>query len=285
MSETNVYSAETPVVSRLSAPSKLYGALQRLKLPFFLKEYARYPLILVTVTAAWWLLAHRMAAPELLPAPDEVVRTFVHLAKTGVMAFHVKMSLIRVLKGFCFGIALGFALGVVMGVSKTADKMIGPLFHAVRQVPLLGWMPLIILWCGIGETSRIVFIAIGALYPMVLNTFEGVRSISMEYLEVAKVFEFGWFKLLRKVILPAALPSILTGLRSSLSISWMLVVGAEIFSTSNGGLGDMIWSARELFRMDIVIVGLIVISSIGIGMNKSIELLEITCLRWKRTSH
>ncbi len=243
-------------------------------------------IVLLIIFAAWWLVgAYKLADPTILPPPSKILRTLLELAKEGDLVFHIKMSILRVIKGFLIGGTLGFVLGILMGLSKTAEKLVGPLFHAVRQVPLLGWMPLIVLWCGIGETSKVVFIAIGALYPMVLNTFEGVRGISREYLEVARVFEFKQLKLITTIILPAALPNILTGVRFSLTISWMLVVGAEIFSVSAGGLGDMIWSARDTFRMDIVIVGLIIITLIGITLSKSVKLLETYFLQWRKTSH
>lgn len=251
-----------------------------------IKDIFSKTVVLLIVFAVWWLIGtYKLVDPTILPSPAKVLNTFQDLAKEGDLGFHVKMSIQRVLKGFVIGGTLGFVLGILMGLSKTAEKVVGPLFHAVRQVPLLGWMPLIVLWCGIGETSKIVFISIGALYPMVLNTFEGVRGISREYLEVARVFEFKQLKLITTIILPAALPNILTGVRFSLTISWMLVVGAEIFSVSAGGLGDMIWSARDIFRMDIVIVGLIIITLIGITLSKSVKLLETYFLQWRKTSH
>lgn len=242
--------------------------------------------LLLLVLAAWWLAsANQLVATDILPAPAKILGTLVELAQEGNLGFHIKMSMLRVMKGFLLGGTLGFLLGIALGLSKAAEKLIGPLFHAVRQVPLLGWMPLIVLWCGIGETAKVVFIAIGALYPMVLNTFEGVRGISREYLEVARVFEFRQLKLITTIILPAVLPNILTGVRFSLTLAWMLVVGAEIFSVSAGGLGDMIWSARDTFRMDIVLVGLIIITLIGITLSKTVRLLENYFLQWRKTSH
>jgi sulfonate transport system permease protein len=251
-----------------------------------IKESFSKTAVVLMLFLAWWLAsAFTLVQADILPPPAKILRTSIELATTGNLGFHLKMSLSRVIRGFLFGGSIGFVLGILMGLSRTVEKLIGPLFHGVRQVPLLGWMPLIILWCGIGETSKVVFISIGALYPMALNTFEGVRSISREYLEVARVFEFKRFRLIRTIILPAALPSILTGIRFSLTIAWMLVVGAEIFSVSAGGLGDMIWSARDTFRMDIVIVGLIIITLIGIILNKSVELLGTHFQQWRRTSH
>jgi sulfonate transport system permease protein len=241
------------------------------------------PLIILI---AWWIISSwQIVSPHVLPGPERVIYSFILLLKSGDLIFNVRVSLIRVVEGFFLGSSIGFVLGTLMGLSRTAEKLLGHLFHAVRQVPLLGWIPLIILWCGIGEISKIVFIAFGSFYPAVLNTFEGIRGVSKQYVEVAKVFEYDKANLLRKVILPAALPSILTGLRLGLSISWMLVVGAEIFFVTAGGVGAMMWEARERFQMDIAIVGIIVIGMIGLMMNESVKLLEARFLRWRKTFH
>lgn len=232
----------------------------------------------------WWIISSwKIISSNILPGPEKVIRAFIFLLKSGDLIFNVQVSLIRVIKGFFLGGSIGFILGILMGLSKTIEKLAGPLFHAIRQVPLLGWIPLIIIWFGIGEVSKVVFISFGAFYPMLLNTFEGIRGVSKQYVEVAKVFEYDKVSLLKKIILPAALPSILTGLRLGLSISWMLVVGAEIFTVSNGGIGNMMWEARERFRMDIAIVGIIVIGIIGLVMNQLVGLLEARFLRWRKS--
>ncbi|MDD5465161.1 MAG: ABC transporter permease [Candidatus Omnitrophica bacterium] len=234
--------------------------------------------------AIWWAAAGwKLVSPAILPAPSQVVSTFIDLVKNGILIFNLKASLLRVISGFLIGASIGFVLGVLMGLSKIIEKLVAPSFHAIRQVPLLGWIPLIILWCGIGEISKIVFIALGAFYPVVLNTFQGIRSVKKEYIELSQVFEYSKIKLLRKVVFPAALPSILTGIRFSLSVSWLLVVGAEMFTAAAGGIGSMMTEGREQWRMDIVFVGIIVIGVIGFIMNNSIGLLERRFLRWRKT--
>lgn len=241
------------------------------------------PLIILII---WWAISYwKIISPNVLPAPGKVIDTFILLFGSGDLTFNIKMSFLRIIKGFFLGITVGFILGILMGISRTTEKLVGPLFHAIRQVPLLGWIPLIIIWGGMGEVSKVVFIAFGGFYPVVLNTFEGIRGVSKQYVEVAKVFEYGKVNLLRKVILPAALPSIFTGIRSGLSISWMLVVGAEIFTVTAGGIGAMMWEAREHFRMDIVIVGVIIIGIIGLIMNQLVGLLEARFLRWRMAFH
>lgn len=249
------------------------------------ERFNRVALLLLVIVAWFVANAFNLLPTDIIPTPAKLWATTLDLKENGNLLLHIGKSLTRVFVGFLFGGSLGFLLGVSMGLSRTVEKIFGPIFHAIRQVPLLGWMPLIVLWCGIGETSKIVFIAIGALYPMTLNTFEGIRSISKEYLEVAQVFEFRRLRLITTIILPAALPNIVTGIKFSLTVAWMLVVGAEIFSVSAGGLGDMIWAARELFRMDIVIVGLIIITLIGIVLSKTVGIFETHFLQWRKTTH
>jgi sulfonate transport system permease protein len=144
----------------------------------------------------------------------------------------------------------------------------------VRQVPIIGWLPMMIVWFGIGEPSKVIFIAAGAFFPAAFNTHRGVKGVAREYIEVAQAFECGKLRMLATVILPAALPSILTGLRFSLSTSWMLVVAAELVMLTAGGIGNMMAQGRELFQMDIVLVGMAVIGAVGFVMNHAIKLLE-----------
>lgn len=250
----------------------------------FIFERFRGIILPLAILVIWEVISRwGMVSSYILPSPWKVIAAFVELIKNGNLIFNIKLSLDRVIKGFLVGGSIGFILGILMGLSRTIEKLISPIFHAIRQVPLLGWIPLIILWFGIGEISKIVFIAIGAFYPMVINTFEGIRNVPKQYVEVARIFEYDKVKLLQKVILPASLPSILTGVRFSLSVSWMLVVGAEIFTVTAGGIGDMMWEAREQFRMDVVVVGIITIGIIGLIMDRLLGAFEIRFLHWRKT--
>jgi sulfonate transport system permease protein len=236
--------------------------------------------LLVIWQGASWL---QLFKNGLFPSPLLVSQTLLELLQQGTLSQELLRSCQREAAGFLLGVSGGFLLGTAMGLSRIVEKLIGPLYHAMRQVPLLGWIPLIILWFGIADTSKIVFISIGAFYPMVLNTFEGIRSVPHSYIEVARVFEYGRLGMLRRFILPAALPNIMTGVRMSLGFSWMLVVGAEIFTRTDGGIGDLMWSGREQFRMDIVIVGVITIGLVGFLINEGVRLLEVRLFRWRAT--
>lgn len=230
----------------------------------------------------WFLAAHLGWIDKVIfPPPEKVFKTAIELFKKGDLIGNVQISLFRVLTGFFLGTAAGLIFGAAIGFSRGIEKLFAPLFHAIRQVPLLGWIPLIILWCGIGEASKIVLIGMSAFYPVVLNTFEGIRSVKKEYIEVAQVFEFSRRRLLWDVILPSAMPQIFTGIRLSLGKSWMLVVGAEIFIVAKGGIGDMMWEARDRFHMDIVLVGLITVGLVGFAFNQIIALIESRFLIWR----
>ena len=238
------------------------------------------PLLLLLV---WQLAAEARIAPEsLLVPPKKVVDAAIELVKSDILIDNLLISLGRVAKGFLLGSSLGFIIGVFIGISQSADEFLSPILRTVRQVPLLGWMPLIILWFGIGELSKVIFISIGAFFPTMLNTYSGIRGVSKEYFEVGKVYQLSNLRLLFLIIIPSALPSIVTGVRLSMSLSWMMVVGAEMIS-ANSGIGQMMTAARDMFRTDIVMVGIIVIGLVGFIIDIVIKNVEAGIIRWQMT--
>ena len=242
---------------------------------------ARGVIVPLMILLLWQIISTRgWVSPLLLAPPGQVVAAFQELLKDGTLWSNLLVSLSRVVKGFLLGTSLGFAFGILFGISKQAEALLAPTFNAIRQVPLLGWMPMIILWFGIGESSKVVFIAIGAFFPTLLNTFIGIRGVAREYLEVGRVYQLSRFRLLCLVIIPAALPSIVSGIRLSISLSWLLVVGAELI-TANSGLGQMMTNAREMFRTDVVMVGIIVIGVIGLIIDTTIKQVETRLVQWQ----
>jgi len=229
----------------------------------------------VGALAAWWAFYHFDLATTLaFPPPAKTLQTLVELAKSGELAYNLKQSLIRVGEGFLSGAIPGLAVGMLLGLSAWARRLLSPSLNAFRQVPVVGWLPLMIVWFGIGEVSKVAFIAIGAFFPVVLSTSRGILAVPKEYVELGQVYGYGPLQQLLRVVLPAALPSILTGLRFSLSLSWMLVVASELMMLSAGGIGSMMAQGRELFQMDVVIVGMLVIGLAGFATNYSIRWLE-----------
>ena len=238
--------------------------------------------ILPVILFIIWDVSTRLnLVPDTLVAsPWQIGSIFIDGFRDGSLLFNLKITLGRVVAGFAVGTLAGFVVGCALGLSKTADRYVGPLFHALRQIPLFGWMPLLILWLGVGEAFKLVLIAIGAFYPMILNTYKGIKEVPPDLVEVARVFEYNKLKLVRKITLPSALPAIFTGMRLGLSLSWMSVVGAE-FIASNTGIGYMMAFARSLFQLDIVMMGLITVGVSGLVMDYILKSIETHCLSWR----
>lgn len=238
------------------------------------------PLLLLI---AWEIVTRKEIFSSLLLIPPQIVtQTFKELIANGELADHLLASLARVFAGFLIGSLAGILFGTALGLSKSMEEFVGPTFHAVRQVPLYAWFPMLILWFGIGEKSKVLFIAVAPFYIMALYTLEGIRGVPPEYLEVARVFEYGRRGMLRKFVLPSALPSIATGLRISLSFAWMAVIGAEILAASSG-IGYMMNWGRQIFQIDIVFVGIITVGIIGFLMDYLAGQVEAYFLRWRST--
>lgn len=232
-----------------------------------------------------WSLAVRyeFVSSLILPAPEQVGATLVELLRNGDIAMHLQISLGRVLQGFLVGSLAGLLLGIAMGLSATLEEYIAPLFKAISSVPLLGWLPLAILFVGIGEVLKLVIIAKACFVPLTLNTLDGIRNTPRAYLEVAKVLQFNQFTLLRKVVLPAALPAIFSGVSLALSNAWITLVAVELLASSEGIGFMMVWG-RQLFQMDVVLSAMIVIGVVGFGVNQCAKALETYFLRWRRSA-
>lgn len=235
----------------------------------------------VLLLAAWILVTrYELFSAQLLPPPGMLLDTWMEMQKSGELADNMKISIVRVLAGFLAGSAAGILLGGAMGLWRSVEQIFSPLFNSLRQIPIVGWLPFLILLLGIDELFKVVFIAAGTLIPVAVKTLEGVKAVPASYLEVVRVFEFGWFRVLYTVIVPSALPSIITGLRLGLSEAWMLVVGAELVAAS-AGIGNVMTVARRLFQTDVVLVGVIVIAVTGYLMDRVLGYLELRCTAWR----
>jgi len=238
-----------------------------------------FPLALL----ALWALAARYEwiAPQVLPAPQVVAHTFADLARSGELFDHLKISLIRVFAGFALGCAAGLTLGVAMGLSRVFKDYVYPLFRAVSQVPVLGWLPLLMLLLGIDETLKVVLIAKAALVPIAMNTYKGLENVPAQYVEVAQVFGLSRRQLLWKVVFPAALAPIWNGIRYGLTHAWLALVVVELLASSEG-LGFMIVYGRQLFQLDLVLAAVVVVGIVGYLMDKTLALIEARLLGWRR---
>ncbi|ABE36160.1 binding--dependent transport system inner membrane component family protein [Paraburkholderia xenovorans LB400] len=232
------------------------------------------PLALLLV---WWT-GYRAAwiSPQVLPSIGQVVHALGAGWQSGDLQRDAGVSLLRVLAGFVLGGTLGVPLGVAMGLSERIRDYVYPCFRIIAYVPLLGWLPLLVLVLGIGETLKIVLIAKAALVPITLNTYNGMRNVPAAYGELGAVFRFSRWQLIRHVVFPAAFPQIWSGVRYGLTQCWLLLVIVE-FLASDSGLGYMIISGQQLFQMDTVFAALLVIGVIGFLLDRGLRWLE-ACL-------
>jgi len=192
-------------------------------------------------------------------------------------------SLTRTSVGFLAGGGVGIALGAVLAISRIADRVISPIYTAIRQVPLLGWIPLISLWFGNGEPSKYFIIAFAAFNPTVLNTYEGLRNVDRRFTAVAQVFQATRWQVLRHITLPAAMPAIYIGLMHAIAFAWLSSIGGEFFFNPGPGLGNMMMNGQTNFRMDLVFLGVISVALTGYGMNQALAALSRLTLRWRPT--
>lgn len=191
----------------------------------------------------------------------------------------------RLVEGTLIGVSVGLFLGIGMGLSRVFDRVMGPSFHAVRQVAIFAWIPLLTAWFGNGNLCKMVFVAVAALKPVVMGTYEGIKSVSPQHLEVGRVLCFSRWKTLRRIVLPSAAPSIVTALQLSLIYSWFAAIGAEyVIGAMSGGIGSVVMAAQEHFRTDVVLLGVILISVVGIAMNKLLRAVPRLLFRWREAS-
>lgn len=224
---------------------------------------------------------HGWISSQTLPAPRIVLDTFLRLSVSGELKANIGVSMVRVLSGFAIGAGFGLVLGVAMGLSKAVKEYLYPTFKILAYVPLLGWLPLLIMVFGIGETLKFVLIAKASFIPITLNTYQGIRNVPAIYIEMGKVYRFTRLQLLRRIVFPAAFPSIWSGIRYGLTNSWLILVVVEMLASSEG-LGYMMASGQQLFQLDLVLVAVAVVGLIGFFLDKLLEYAERHLLRWRR---
>lgn len=227
-------------------------------------ERKRSNFISFLIVLGVWILVSRLGIfnPYVLPTPEKVLNSFFRMLQSGEMFVDITISLGRVLKGFSIAFILAFLLGTFRILLPKATRYYEYLLHFFRNVPPLSMIPLLILWCGIGETTKTVIIVLASFFPMYLSIVKGFTSCDKKLLEVGKVFGYTSFEKFRYIILPQASVDILVGMRIGMGYSWRAIIGAEMVAASTG-LGHMILFAQQMSRTDKVIVGIIVIGLVG----------------------
>lgn len=238
-------------------------------------------IVLAAVVAAWWatvVLTHSV----IFPTPWQVVTGTLELARDGTLWEHIGASLFRVGAGFGLAVLLAIPLGLWMGWVRGAFITLNPLFQILRPISPIAWIPIAILWFGVGNASPIYLIFIASVFPMIVQTTVGVHTIEKRYLRAAENFGVTRKKLFLQVVFPATLPQIITGMRIGLGVAWLVVVAAEMIALRSG-LGYMIIDSRNAGnRYDLVIAGMIIIGLIGLALDGIMRLLEgMKVVRWR----
>ncbi len=222
---------------------------------------------------AGWISGH------LLPAPSDVLQALLGLGAGDVLG-HVAASTLRVALGFVIGTALALAIGTLVGLSRTAEALLDPSFQALRAIPSLAWVPLLLLWLGIDEAPKITLIAIGAFFPVYMGALSGIRDVDRKLVELARLYGLGGATLARRVLLPAAAPAVLNGVRNGLSLAWMFMVAAELIAATRG-LGYLLTDGREMGRADLVFAAILLLAGLGKLSDSLMRRWEQHALAWR----
>jgi len=238
------------------------------------------PWLLPAFLLGLWLIgsARGWIAPQILPPPEQVYATLADLLTSGDLWHNVAASLRRVLVGFAGGTVLGLLLGSALGLSRTLEIYVLPSFNALAQIPILGWLPFLLLLVGIGEPLQYLLIGQAALVPVTLSALQGFRQTPSAYYEVANLFKYRRWQLITRVIFPAALPTLATGIRLAFTKAWLALVMVELVASSEG-LGYLIVYGRQLFQLDLVMAAVLVIGALGYTIDRLLNWLETRLTR------
>lgn len=217
-----------------------------------------------------------------LPPPVDVFKAGRQLWQQGTLLEHIQASVTRIAQGYFWGVAVAVVLGLAVGLSRTVDEMFTPTLQAIRAVPSLAWVPLLILWLGIGEQPKITLVAIGVFFPVYTNLVSGIRQIDRKLIEAASAYGYRRFSLAREVMLPASLPSFFTGLRLGLAQGWLFLVAAELIGAFKG-LGYLLTTSQNSGRTDIIVMSIICLAVLGKTTDWLMQLVERRLLRWSDT--
>ncbi|PYI53989.1 ABC transporter permease subunit [Paenibacillus flagellatus] len=232
------------------------------------------------VLIVWqWTASMELVSAKLFPTPLMIAQAGWKLFASGKLGHHMGISLQRALLGLLIGGGLGFALGIANAASKTAYRLFDTTIQMIRNVPHLALVPLVIIWIGIGETSKVFLVALGVLFPIYVNTYHGVRNVGSELLEMGSVYGLRPRELFFHILLPGALPSIFVGLRYALGVMWLTLIVAETIAT-NEGIGYLAMNAREFMQADIIILSIILYALFGKLADLLAKALERRLLRW-----
>jgi NitT/TauT family transport system permease protein len=240
------------------------------------------PAAVIALAIAVWWGAVAATGSVIFPTPWQVVIGTIELIRDGSLWRHIGASLLRVGTGFALAVALAVPLGLWMGWVRGAFDTLNPVFQMLRPISPIAWIPIAILWFGVGDASPIYLIFISSVFPMIVQTTAGVHTIERRYLRAAENFGVSRYTLFSQVVIPAVLPQIVVGMRIGLGVAWLVVVAAEMIALRSG-LGYLIIDARNAGnRYDLVIAGMIIIGLIGLMLDGAMRMLEgLRSVRWR----
>ena len=244
---------------------------------------ARTAFPFLVVALIWEITAQLGVFPrKLFPPLEEVAAAFVRLTAAGILPHHVLDTLIRLLAGFALAAVAGVAIGIAMGRSRRAEDIFLPLVSIGAPIPGIAYAPLFLLWFGLGNKTTVLLVGFVSAFPIIFNTWTGVKAVKEIWVRSAQAMGADSRRLFHHVILPGALPYILTGLRLGLAQAWRILVGVEMLAAVPWGLGWMIFGAREFLNTDVMLAGVFVIGVIGLALEKLVfqRLENYTVVRW-----
>ncbi len=234
------------------------------------------PLLLLAI---WFYLSATNSLNQLFPRPEELIHATLRMLDDGTLAANMEISLLRAAAGLGIGGTIGFLLGAATSLFPLADKILNTPVQMIKSVPRLAILPLILVWFGIGETAKIVLIALSTFFPIYLNTFHGIRSVNRGLIEMGKVYGFSRWEMFRDVIFPGAVSSIMIGVRQSIGGTWLILIVAETVAAQSG-IGFMATNAREYMMMDVIVLSMILYALLGTISDIVAVAITRHLLRW-----
>lgn len=247
------------------------------------QAFARGAMGVGLVVLLWEVFARsRLFAPALAPTVETIATSLGKMVSDGTLIWHTLFTLYRVLSGLALAAIVGIPLGMLMGRWRLAEKFFVPLISILMPIPSLAWVPVFILWFGLGNTATIMLVFYAATFPLMYNTWTGVRSVNRLWLRAASAMGADERSLFRKVVLPGSLPFVITGLRQAFARGWIAVVGGEMIAASAWGLGWVIFDAKEFLNTDVMMGVLVIVGGLGLGFERLVfqALEERTVTRW-----
>lgn len=239
-----------------------------------------YSALSIIIFISWYYVTNKgQVSSLLLPSIGQVKESFIVQLNNGQLFKDISSSVITVAKGFFVGGILGVVFGILMGTFPRFNKFFSFIFDAIRQIPGLAWFPLIILWFGIGDLSKIILVARGTFFPVLVNTIDGIASANPKYMDLVKLYQVRTMDIIFKIYVPSAIPFLCVGLRLGASTAWMSVVAAEMLGASSG-LGFRIANSQQLMQSDVMIVDILIIGILGWSIDLILKRITVKVTKW-----